>query len=237
MPKAPVIGISMSFMLLGSYHQYHIRNRYIDAVRASGALPLPIPCTTDTQSIRQYLDMADAMLFIGGSDYPPHLFGQEPHPKLNPMEDIRWQADLMLLPAAIAKGLPILGICAGHQLMAICHGGRLIQHLEQVATHTGENYHPVRITSGRWLARIFSEKELTVNSNHHQAIDPSDPGKGLSVVALAPDGVIEAVEADLPQMVLGLQWHPERITDPIHRQMVFSFLTDRAREYRSSHPA
>lgn len=234
MHKPPVIGISMSYMLLGSYHQYHVRNRYIDAVRESGALPLPIPCTTDERHIGHYLDMVDAVLFIGGLDYPSQIFGAEPHPKLNPMDPIRWEADLMLMPAALERGLPILGICAGHQLLAIQHGGKLIQHLPEVDTHTGENYHPATIQGGRWLSRIFSDIHLIVNSNHHQAVDPAFPGNGLVVVALTPDGVIEALEAETPQMVLGLQWHPERIADPAHRRKVFSFLASQAEEYSNN---
>ena len=233
MPERPVIGLSMNYTLLGSYEQFHIRNRYLDAVFDHGGLPLPLPCTPDRELIRQYLSRVDALVIIGGLDYPSQMYGQQAHPRLDAMHSRRAGADIPLFEEAMKTGMPILGICAGAQLINIALGGALIQHLEDGALHIKENYHPVQVLGGRWLPSIFAKDSLTVNSNHHQALDPERIGKGLKVVALAEDGVVEAVELDVPQMVLGLQWHPERITDLSHRAMVFEFLAKEALTYRN----
>ena len=114
------------------------------------------------------------------------------------------------------------------QLMNIYFGGKLIQHIENLDAHFGEKYHPVRILGGRWLPRIFGKDEITVNSNHHQGVDPQHIGQGLQVVAKAEDGMVEALEYEAPQMVLGIQWHPERIIDPEVSRPVFQFLNELA---------
>ncbi|HOH79542.1 MAG TPA: gamma-glutamyl-gamma-aminobutyrate hydrolase family protein [Candidatus Cloacimonadota bacterium] len=233
MPERPVIGLSMNYTLLGSYEQFHIRNRYLDAIFDHGGLPLPLPCTPDRDLVRQYLAKIDALVIIGGLDYPSQMYNQAPHPRLDAMHERRAGSDIPLFEEALQTGMPILGICAGAQLINIALGGSLIQHLEPGEMHIKENYHPVQVLGGHWLPAIFGSDALTVNSNHHQALDPQRIGLGLRVVALAEDGVVEAVELDVPQMVLGLQWHPERITDLSHRAMVFEFLAKEALTYRN----
>jgi putative glutamine amidotransferase len=143
--------------------------------------------------------------------------------------------------------LPILGICAGLQLMNIATGGKLIQHLDTVEQHLGEKYHPVKIGHSRWLSKIFNTDRLIVNSNHHQGIDKDYIGQGFTPVAWAEDGQIEALEYDCNQFVLGIQWHPERISTAAenaqpyagtlidssmldrHRNLVFSYFIEQAR--------
>ncbi|MDP2173100.1 MAG: gamma-glutamyl-gamma-aminobutyrate hydrolase family protein [Candidatus Cloacimonadaceae bacterium] len=231
MNRKPVIGLSMNYMQLGKHHQFHLRGKYVDAVVSHCALPLPLPCTTDAESIHQYLSLIDALVIIGGNDYPAEMFGETPHPKIELADPRRAEADPLLFHAALKWNLPILGICAGMQLMNIALGGKLVQHLDTAEYHTGENYHPVKITGGRWLPLIFDTGLLTVNSNHHQGLNPAYIGKGLTICAIAEDEVIEAVEYDSPQMVLGIQWHPERITDLLHRKSLFDFFIDQARLY------
>lgn len=225
----PQIGLSMNYMQLGSYHQFHIRDKYIDAVVANGMLPLPIPCLGDKPALRQYLEQVGALIVIGGLDYPPRLYGQEPHPEADIAHARRVESDFLLLETTLELGLPTLGICAGMQLMNIFFGGKLIQHIDNLEHHYGEKFHPVTIQGGVWLPRIFSATTILVNSNHHQAVDPNHLGKGLKVVATADDGCIEALEYDAPQMVLGIQWHPERIPDPEVARPVFQFIRGLAR--------
>lgn len=233
--KQPVIGISMNYSLLGSYHQFHIRNKYIDAVAAAAALPLPLPCTNSGRSVTAYLNMVDALIIIGGLDYPAAMYGLEDVPEMQLCDARRSASDPLYFLTALELGMPIVGICAGLQLMNIATGGSLIRHLPTTRDHTGEAYHPVKITAGKWLNRIFDADEITVNSNHHQAVDPKRVGRGAVVCATAMDGVIEALEFDFPQMVLGVQWHPERITDDTHRRKFFDFLSLQAEKYRQSH--
>lgn len=219
----PVIGLSMNYMQLGSYHQFHIRNKYIDAVYDYGGLPLPVPTLTDETALKQYVEMIDGLIFIGGMDYPPSMYGQEPHPKADIMDERRAKSDPLMVELILKTQKPVLGICAGMQLLNICKGGKLIQHMETVDNHLGEKYHEITLAESRWLSQIISGNKIIVNSNHHQGIDPNHVGKGFRVVATAYDGVIEAMELEGEQLVLAIQWHPERITDLEHRKRLFEF--------------
>jgi putative glutamine amidotransferase len=220
----PIIGISMNYMRLGKHHQFHIRAKYIDALYNNGSFPLLIPCLNDRVYLEAYLDMVGALIIIGGNDYPPELYGQEPHPNIELCHSRRVESDYLLLEIALEKKIPILGICAGMQLLNIYFGGKLIQYIDERDAHEGEKYHTVHILGGHWLRQIFDKKDILVNSNHHQSIDPKYLGKGLAVVAKTDDGMIEAVEYDTPQMVLGIQWHPERILDPEVSIPIFQFM-------------
>ncbi len=240
MTRNPIVGISMNYMKLGSYHQFHIRDRYVDAVTESGGLPLPIPCTGDSAVISQYLDLIGALIIIGGQDYPAHLYGQRPHPMIEPTHPRRVRSDLMLFESALERGIPCMGICAGMQLMNISTGGQLIQHITPevigqngirpcLENHYGEVCHPISISGGKWLPQIFDTDTIMVNSNHHQTLHPDHIGRGFKVVATAPDGIIEAIEYDSTHFVLGIQWHPERLTNLGHRRAIFGFLVTQAR--------
>lgn len=224
----PVIGLSMNYMQLGSYHQFHIRDKYIDAVYDYGGLPLPVPCLADRDALQQYIDKIDGLIIIGGMDYPPSMYGQEPHPKTEIMHERRAISDPLLVDLILQTNKPVLGICAGMQLLNICRGGKLIQHLDTVENHLGEKYHEITLTESRWLSQIVPGKSIIVNSNHHQGIDPNHVGKSFTVVATAADGVMEAMEMEGEQMVLAIQWHPERITDLEHRKRLFEFFIRQA---------
>ncbi len=230
--KRPVIGLSMNYMQLGSYHQFHIRDTYIDAIYNHGGLPLPIICTTDRACLTEYFKMIDAIIIIGGLDYPPSMYGEEPHPTADIAHERRAYSDPLLVEFALETQTPLLGICAGMQLMNITTGGKLIQHLDTVVNHYGEKYHKIKILGGKWLPQIFTEREITVNSNHHQGLNPDFIGKGYQVVAMAEDGVIEAIEYDTPGFALGIQWHPERILDIEHQKKFFTFLFEIAGKKR-----
>ncbi|HNX01437.1 MAG TPA: gamma-glutamyl-gamma-aminobutyrate hydrolase family protein [Candidatus Cloacimonadota bacterium] len=220
----PIIGISMNYMRLGQHHQFHIRGKYIDALVANGAIPLLIPTINDPEYVEYYLQQVGAIIIIGGLDYPPSLYGQEPHPMLDPCHSRRTEADFLLVKKALEMKKPLIGFCAGMQLLNIYFGGKLIQHIDNLDDHFGEKYHKINILGGRWLPQIFAKNEIIVNSNHHQAVDPAHIGKGLSIVAKADDGMIEALEYESEQMVLGIQWHPERIIDPEVSRPIFQFL-------------
>ncbi|MBM4398996.1 MAG: gamma-glutamyl-gamma-aminobutyrate hydrolase family protein [Candidatus Cloacimonetes bacterium] len=219
----PVIGLSMNYMQLGQYHQFHIRDKYIDAVYEHGGLPLPMPCLTDKDALQMYVEMIDGLIIIGGNDYPPQMYNEPVHPKADIMHERRSTSDPILVELILQTNKPVLGICAGMQLLNICTGGKLIQHLDEYDTHFGEKYHEITITESRWLSQIVSGRTITVNSNHHQGIDPNHVGKGFKVVATTADGIIEAMELEGEQMVLAIQWHPERMTDLEHRKRLIEF--------------
>ena len=225
MDLRPKIGISINYMHLGDYMQYHIRDKYLEALFANDALPVLIPPIEDKQVLRQYINMVSALIIIGGLDYPPDLYAEKPHPKTESMERRRAVSDFYLMDIILETGKPILGICAGMQLINIFFGGKLIQHLDNVDIHYGEKMHEIYVQKdSQWLSQIIPVGKITVNSNHHQGVDPFHIGKGLKVAALSLDGVIEALEYNSEQMILGIQWHPERMNNLEHRNRLFNFL-------------
>jgi putative glutamine amidotransferase len=165
----------------------------------------------------------------------PALYGAgEAHPTVSLKEE-RTQAELALLRQALARNMPVLGICGGQQLMAVALGGTLIQHIpdsvpgclehEQQRPH-GEPAHAVTIAPESLLRRIVGRGRMQVNSSHHQAV--ATPGPCAVVNARADDGVIEGIEDARYRFCLGVQWHPEFDTDPADR-LIFEALIAAAR--------
>jgi putative glutamine amidotransferase len=187
---------------------------YVRAVHASGGRAVLI--TPDTPDV-DALDGLDAIIFTGGSDVGPGYYGEPPHPTtyVRPERDT---AEVLLMRAALAADLPILGICRGMQLLTVAYGGRLHQHLPEVLGHDrhrptiGPKYgeHPVRLSPGSACHRILGES-ATVNSFHHQGV--RDPGRLRPTGWCPGDELIETVEDPDREFVVGVQWHPEETAD------------------------
>jgi putative glutamine amidotransferase len=187
---------------------------YVRAVHASGGRAVLI--TPDAPEV-DALDGLDGIVFTGGSDVDPALYGDTPHPTayVRPERDA---AELLFLRAAIDADLPVLGVCRGMQLMTVGHGGRLHQHLPDVLGHdrhrpvTGPKFgeHPVRLAPGSTGHRILGES-VVVNSFHHQGV--KDPGRLRATGWCPEDALIEAVEDPERTFVVGVQWHPEDMPD------------------------
>lgn len=201
---------------------------YVEAIIEASGLPLLVP-PSPLPILREYLSMADGILFTGGLDYPPEFYGQKPTPEVQEQARERAESDRALMKLALASPKPALGICAGLQLMNIAKGGALIQHLPAAAAHKAktperDSAHEVRVAPGSLLHSLFQSSTLRVNSAHHQAADPKRLARGLKVTAQAPDGTIEALELEKagPRFFLFVQWHPERIKDAEHRRKLFA---------------
>jgi putative glutamine amidotransferase len=139
---------------------------------------------------------------------------------------------MLLMKKVLADtDVPVLGICVGHQLMAIAHGGKLIQHLPNGKFHavTGDTEHSIDIKGGKWLKSIFNADTIIVNSNHHQAVKDDHFPLEFDVTARAEDNVIEAMEMKGDRFVLGVQWHPERTKDKEHTKTLFDFFIEKTR--------
>lgn len=231
--KRPVIGVNASY-LEDEHRWYRVPENYIRAIYDCGGLPLIFPCTADRDMLEAYIARTDGMLFTGGADYPPSRYGENPHALTAPMNERRADTDMLLADMVLnGTGLPVLGICAGHQLLAIAGGGKLIQHLDTAAAHAGnhDKSHTVDIKDGKWLKSIFNTTSIIVNSNHHQAVDPQHVPGNYDISAVSrSDGVIEAMEMRGERFVLGLQWHPERVDDQDHRRAIFEFFIEKTRE-------
>jgi putative glutamine amidotransferase len=187
---------------------------YVHAVHESGGRAVLIPPDDPDVDI---LDRIDGLVFTGGSDVDPALYGERPHPTVNTKPE-RDAAEVLLMRAAIAADLPLLGICRGMQLMAVVHGGRLHQHLPDVLgtnNHrpiSGPKFgeHPVRFAEGSACQAILGNSAV-VNSFHHQGI--ADPGRLTPTGWCVEDGLIETLEDPGRAFVVGVQWHPEDSTD------------------------
>jgi len=185
---------------------------YFEKALAFGMLPIAIPAL-DPARAEAYLDLVDGLIFTGGSDIDPGLYGHVPEPKLGPTIRKRDEFELRLARSAIARGMPILGICRGMQLLNVAMGGSLEQHLApedgRLRHGTGgpaPEFHDVDVVDGE-LRELLGDRP-TVNSLHHQAVLELSPG--LRAAACSPDGVVEAA-VGVGAPLLAVQWHPEQI--------------------------
>jgi putative glutamine amidotransferase len=197
------------------------RKTYIDAVVAAGGVPLMIPLVDDEEILRALYERIDGLLLSGGGDIAPRHYGEEPHPELGKVDELRDRVELPLARWAAADGKPILGICRGAQLINVALGGTLYQDIPSQLTtelaHNGsyanENWahmaHDLRLDPQSHLAQLCGTTTLPINSLHHQSIKTVAPG--LHPVGWAPDGVVEAVEGDNGHFLIGVQCHPEAL--------------------------
>jgi putative glutamine amidotransferase len=206
---------------------------YIDGVTLAGGIATLLPPQpVDTAIADRALDNLDGLVVTGGTDVDPAAYGQDPHPATEQPADDRDNWEFALLHAALRRGLPVLGICRGAQVLNVALGGTLHQHLPDIV---GNNAHrqgdavyaasAISTVPGSRLVQLVGDA-VEVQCYHHQGIDRL--GDGLVATATATDGVIEAVEMPGPGFVLAVQWHPEKSLDDLR---LFRGLIDAACDY------
>jgi putative glutamine amidotransferase len=230
----PIIGLTLDREEAGGYSRTHpwyaIRENYCDAIAAAGGVPVLLPHEPD--AVAPYLALVQGLVVTGGGfDVDPALFGASSRHASVSLKERRTRFELAIAREAVARDMPVLGICGGQQLLNVALGGTLVQHIpdevpgalahEQPNPRT-EPGHAVRITKGTLLHRIAQADTLAVNSAHHQAVKA--PGAGLVVDAVADDGVIEGIEAPGLRFCLGVQWHPEYLLSDGDRRIFASFI-------------
>ncbi|MGD9695879.1 MAG: gamma-glutamyl-gamma-aminobutyrate hydrolase family protein [Thermoleophilia bacterium] len=190
---------------------------YVEHVQRAGGIALLVP--PDPALVEDpgpALDRVDGLLLVGGADLDAALYGAVAHPTNDPPIPLRDAGEIALVRAARGRGMPVLGICRGIQIINVAAGGDLVQHLPETAA--GEehrraigrfagNEHDVVLDPGSRARDAAGEPVHRVFSHHHQALGRL--GEGLRVTGRAPDGITEAVEDDGAAWLLGVQWHPE----------------------------
>jgi putative glutamine amidotransferase len=215
-----------------------LQRAYADAVADAGGLPVLLPPLANEAAA--LLDLCNGLVVTGGAfDVPPELYGEARRPACGPAKPERTAFELALTRLALARRLPLLGVCGGMQLLAVACGGTLWQDLaadlglggHQQPEPKDQPGHPVTVTPGTRLAGLVGAGPLAVNSTHHQAV--RDPGRGVVVSAVAPDGVVEALELPANGFALGVQWHPEAVLrhEPRHAA-IYRGLVAAARDAR-----
>ena len=197
-----------------------INQDYMDAVIRAGALPVLLPLTDDEALMEEMLNRVDGLLLIGGDDVGPEMYGEEKLPCCGETAPRRDQMEFPLCRMALDRDMPILAICRGHQVLSCVLGGNMYQDIETQfsaelkhprSDMPRDKVHKVIVEEGSLLHRITGLTALEVNSRHHQAVRV--PGKGMKVCGHATDGLIEAAELPGKKFVLGVQWHPESLSD------------------------
>ncbi|MDB5359325.1 MAG: peptidase [Rhodospirillales bacterium] len=218
----PLIAIPCCRRQPDQHALHQVGEKYILAgLEAAGCLPVLIPALGERLDLTDLIGRFDGLLLTGSpSNVEPHHYDGPAPPADNLTDPERDATTLPLIRAAVAAGIPILGICRGHQELNVALGGSLHQEVQEVpgrmdhrsdrtgtAEHKYRLVHPVTLTPGGLFERLAGTNAIDVNSLHGQGIDR--PAKNLSIEATAPDGQIEAVRLEGADFVVGVQWHPE----------------------------
>jgi len=220
--------------------------RYVEVLTSFGAVPWLVPLLPDDEAtLRAIYERLDGVFLPGGADVDPASYGDEKHAACGRTDPARDRTEVALARWAAEDGKPVLAVCRGEQILNVAAGGTLYQDL---AAHRDGSIkhdyfpvdgkytreflsHPVRVAAGTRLGELLEDDVIEVNSMHHQGIKTLAPG--LVASAVAPDGVIEAVEPENGQFMIGVQWHPESLVDSdprMHR--LFTAFTAAAVDFR-----
>jgi len=238
-PSRPLIGINLDFEETPRPRSF-VRDTYYDAVFAAGGLPVLLPPIADEAAVTALLGRLDGLVLTGGDDLDPCHWGEEKHQSCKLLPRRRESFDLLLGRLALAKSIPLLAICCGTQLVNVIRGGTLIQDIpslvpSEICHRTGDAAntaeHDVEVVPGTRLREIVGADRIRANSIHHQSCGRM--GAGLVVAARAADGVIEAWEDPEHPFLLGVQWHPERISGEAPHGALFRALMEAARRRRA----
>lgn len=206
-----------------------VQNTYISSVAESGGIPFIIPYIENDDTLDQLIELCDGFLFTGGCDIHPRHYGEEVSPLCGSCQSYRDNLELKVFEKAIKSGKPIMGICRGCQLINVALGGTLYQDipselntniLHRQTEPQNAPSHSVTIKSGTPLFELIGNDKMRANSFHHQAVKQT--GKGLKPMAVADDGIIEALYCESEQYIRAYQWHPERLyTSERNNKLIF----------------
>jgi anthranilate synthase component 2/putative glutamine amidotransferase len=236
LPARPLIGIS-SYLDEASWGVWNqpaalIPQSYVSAVTRAGGIAVLLPPQED--GAREAIAAVGGLVLSGGPDLNPGRYGADPHPLTGTPNDARDAWELALLAEALARDVPVLGVCRGMQLLNVARGGALLQHLPDGLGDTGHQPAPatygsreVRVRGDSRLAAILGSATVPVRCYHHQAI--AELGRDLLPVAWCADETIEAIEVAGRRFAFGVQWHPEADPSSPSDRRLFEALVAEAR--------
>ncbi len=240
--KRPVIGLT-SRSTNGPTRLTGVSRTYLAALESAGAAPLILPLGLGQDSWRALFDRLDGVLIPGGGDIGLQRLGIEGPAPIKETSEERDRLEFALVRWAVAEARPLLGICRGVQVMTVALGGTLyldlgsqfpgaLLHDQPEGTPRQRPAHAVSLEPGSRLESVLGQREVAVNSFHHQA--PREIPPGSRIAARAPDGVIEGLELPEHPFALGVQWHPEEMqSEPGMRALFEAFTAECAREMRA----
>ncbi|WP_100065497.1 gamma-glutamyl-gamma-aminobutyrate hydrolase family protein [Miniphocaeibacter massiliensis] len=195
---------------------HEINNNFSKMILESGGIPIVIPQIYDENLLDEYINMIEGLILVGGSDISPYLYNEGPNRYLESTSPVRDEVEFYLLKKAIGKKIPVFGVCRGMQLINIFFGGTLYQDMysqcEDVFNHSDREkkgiiyYHKININEGSRLHSIYGS-DIVVNTFHHQSVKKI--AKNFKITAKSDDGIIEAIEYEKDQFIMGIQFHPE----------------------------
>jgi putative glutamine amidotransferase len=204
---------------------------YVDAIERAGGRPILVP--PSEAAVEETLDALDGIVFSGGADLDPALYGAEPHAETDTPQARRDLGEIALLRSALERDMPVLAVCRGVQLLNVARGGDLVQHLPETLGNDDHKptpgtftEHPIEVKEGTRLGSMIGPCS-DVTSHHHQGL--GRVGEGLVEAAWASDGTLEGVEDPSQRFTVGVQWHPEAGGD----RALFENLVAEAAAYRA----
>ena len=236
--RRPIIGITSDYN--DKLTQYAVPYPYCEAVEAAGGLPFMLPYRADLSLIPAYVDALDGIVFTGGNDLDPAAWDEPRHEKAVAIDPLRERFERALIAEVERRKLPTLGICLGSQLMNVHRGGTLNQFIGDFSTaiehrRLGTEWdarHDVNLAPDSIVAQAAGVTHVQSNTSHKQSI--KTPGRGLRVIATAPDGVVEGVEDPTFPLFIGVQWHPERQHAEPAQRAIFKLLVAKAGEFAAT---
>lgn len=230
MQSKPIIGINTDYRNATADRPAYsiISAGYYDAIIKAGGIPVLLPPLPDEADVACMLDKLDGFVLVGGPDLDPRRDGWMDHPSCRKLDPRREIFDRMLMSQIAERRMPVFGIGVGMQLLNVSQGGNLFLHIPEDLPHAiphkdlhdPGHRHGLDVVPGTLMERIYGDGEIRVNSMHHMAIDELAPG--FEVSARCPDGVVEAIESQMPDwLAIGTQFHPESTSASALDQRIF----------------
>lgn len=242
--SGPLIGVTAGHTTSKSGAQFvSVADAYLKALSHAGACPVIIPLGLAESTLLELTDHLDGVLFTGGGDIQPSIYGEQSGPEVSEIDPDRDRIEFLLLNNVIDNGVPFLGICRGLQVINVGLGGTLYADIssQRPGALKHDFYpdwprdhlaHDVQIEENSRLARILGEAYPMINSLHHQAVRRLAPG--VLATAYSPDGLVEALEVDGHPFALAVQWHPEWLVEYAQMRALFRAFVEAAERRRET---